>query len=142
MGELTPDLFISLWRMAKAQQTPDDDDLSRMQKFMIMHEDMHEHFDRFEADPSSPMVVDGENLMLHIAMDAAAERSLELGEPPGIRQVMQGMLDDGVEPDRAFHAVSQAMLHAFVLAAEQGQEFGPDDFLFRAQQYAAQARMQ
>ena len=88
MSELTPELFVSLWNLAKAQQTPDDADLARMQKYMVMHEDMHGHFDRLLEDPSSPMEVDGENLMLHIAMDASTERCLELGEPMGIREVM------------------------------------------------------
>lgn len=139
MPELTRELFVSLWTMARAGQAPDDAELARMQKFMLMHDDMHPHFERFAADPSSPMEVEGENLMLHIAMDAATEKSLEFDEPAGSRDLMQGLLDAGMEPGRAFHVLSQAMMHAFLIAAGEEREMAGQEYLDRAKAYAHQA---
>ena len=140
VSELTRELFISLWQAAKAGQAPADPELARMQKFMLMHDDMHSHFERFAADPASSMEVEGENLMLHIAMDAATEKSLELDQPSGARQLMQGMLDAGMEPGRAFHVMSQAMMHAFLIAADEGREMDEHEYLDRARAYAQQAQ--
>lgn len=139
MPELTPQIFASLWTLAKQQKTHDDADLARMQKFMMMHDDMHAHFEAIESDPAGSMVVDGENLMLHIVMDAATEKALEQGEPDGIRRLMQGMLDGGLDPGTAFHVLSQSMMHEFVIAAEQKQQMDHGKWLMRAGQYAQQA---
>jgi len=138
MPEITRDVFVSLWMQAKAGQSPADADLARMQKFMLMHDDMHEHLDRFAANPSCPMEVDGENLMLHIAMDAATEKTLETDEPAGIRDLMQSLLSAGIEPGRAFHVLSQAMLHAFIIAAGEEREMAVEEYLQRAADYSRQ----
>src|SRR5688572_18799910 len=138
MPELTRDVIVSLWNQAKAGQSPADADLARMQKFMLMHDDMYEHFERFAADPACPMEVDGENLMLHIAMDAATEKSLETDEPAGIRNLMQSLLSAGIEPGRAFHVLSQAMMHGFIIAAGEEREMAVDEYLQRAADYARQ----
>jgi hypothetical protein len=129
-----------LWNLTKAGQAPADEELARMQKYMAMHEDMHAHFERIAQDPSAPLDVDGENLPLHIAMDAATEAALERGEPDGLREIMQGMLSANVDPSMAFHAISQAMMHEFVIAASNGQEMDLNQFLARAANYAMQAR--
>jgi hypothetical protein len=142
MPELTRELFVDLWRMTKAQRQVDDADLRGMQKFMAMHEDMHAYFERIEADPSTPLEVEGENLMLHIAMDAATEKALEADEPLGIRSLMEVMLASNVDPGRAFHVISQAMMHSFVIAASEGREMDQFEFMARVQQYSAQVRME
>jgi len=142
MAELTPQIFISLWTSAKKQESPDDPDLARMQKYMMMHDDMHPHFELFEQDPSGPLMADGENLMLHIAMDAATEKALEQDQPEGVRHLMQGMLDGGLDSGVAFHVLSQSMMHEFLIAAEQGQEMEHGKWMLRAGQYAQQAFQQ
>lgn len=139
MNHFTPELFAQLWQLARQAQQVSDPDLARIQKFMLLHDDMHEHLDRIAADPQTPVHVDGENIMLHLLMDAATENSLEQGQPEGIREVMQGLLDTGMDPGVAFHVLSQAMQHSFVLAAEQQQDMNPADYLARARDYAAQA---
>jgi hypothetical protein len=48
---------------------------------MILHEDMHEIWDRLVDDPRTSLEIDGENLLLHIAMDAATEKALESKRP-------------------------------------------------------------
>ena len=136
---MTPQIFASLWTRAKRQETPDDPELARIQKYMVMHDDMHELFERFEADPTQPPIRDGENLMLHIIMDAAIEKALEWDQPPGIRKMLQGMLDGALDPAVAFHVLSQAMQHEFLAAAAKGMEMDQSDFMIRASQYANQA---
>jgi hypothetical protein len=140
--ELTRELFVSIWRQTRAGNAMEDPELARMQKFMLMHEDMHEHFERCANDPAASLEVEGENLMLHIAMDAATEKSLETDQPPGARALMQGMLDAGFEPGRAFHVMSQAMMHAFIIAAQDGRDLQPIEYLQRATGYARQAAAQ
>jgi len=142
MPELNRDLFVQLWKAAKAQQTPDDPTAALFQKYMIMHEDMHPHFDRLEQDPDAPLEVDGENLMLHIAFDAAADKSLETDNPEGVRMLMQNMLSSGMDPGRAFHVISQAIAHESILAHEANQDVDPQKILYRAAQYAEQAQQQ
>ena len=138
MPELTREVFVSLWNQTKAGQSPVEAELARMQKFMLMHDDMHEHFERFAADTSCSMEVDSENLMLHIAMDAATEKSLETDEPAGIRDLMQSLLSAGIDPGRAFHVLSQAMMHAFIIAMDQGRQMAVEEYLERAAEYARQ----
>jgi hypothetical protein len=106
---VTPQIFASLWTQAKRQETPDDAELARIQKYMVMHDDMHAHFERFAQDPSQPPIRDGENLMLHIIMDATIEKALEWDQPPGIRKMLQGMLD-GVMRDENRWEVPAAFL--------------------------------
>ena len=139
MPELTRDVFVSLWQATKANETPEDDGLARMQKFMQMHDDMHAHFDRIAADPDAPLDVEGENLLLHIAMDAATEQSLEADDPSGVRLLMQNMLHAQFPVSRAFHVLSQAMTHEFVTASSEGNEMDKQRFLARAAAYAEQA---
>jgi hypothetical protein len=139
MPELTRDLFIELWQMTKAQREATDADLARMQKFMAMHEDMHPHFELFEANPQMPLEVEGENLGLHIAMDAATEKALETDEPAGVRALMQALLDTQMDPGQAFHVISQAMQHAFLQCANAGREMDEMVFMAMARQYALQA---
>jgi hypothetical protein len=136
---VTPEIFASLWTKAKRRETPDDAELARLQKYMVMHDDMHEAWDRFEQDPSQPPLRDGENLMLHVIMDAATEKALEWDQPPGIRKMLQGLLDGAVEPTAAFHVLSQAMQHEFLAAAAKGNEMDQIDFMVRAKKYADQA---
>ncbi len=136
---MTPQIFASLWTSAKKQETPDDPELARIQKYMVMHEDMHEAFERFVADPSQPPIRGGENLMLHIIMDSTIEKALEWDQPPGIRKMLQGMLDVAVEPTVAFHVLSSAMQHEFLAAAAKGREMDQSDFMIRANEYAQQA---
>ena len=136
---MTPQIFASLWTQAKRQETPDDAELARIQKYMVMHDDMHAHFERFAQDPSQPPIRDGENLMLHIIMDATIEKALEWDQPPGIRKMLQGMLDGAIDPAVAFHALSNAMQHEFLAAAAKGNEMDQSDFMIRASQYAKQA---
>ncbi len=138
MPELTREVFVSLWAMAKTGQAPDDADLARMQKFMLMHDDMHEHFEHIANDASASIEVEGENLMLHIAMDAATEKSLELDQPAGARALMQAMLDAQLDPGRAFHVLSQAMMHAFLIAAGEEREMAETEYLDRARGYVQQ----
>ena len=140
MPELTRDIFVQIWLAAKAQQRADDDGLARMQKFMVMHDDLHAHFDRIAADPAESVEVEGENLMLHIAMDAATEQSLEADDPSGVRLLMQNMLDQQFDPGHAFHVLSQAMTHEFLTATSEGKEMEKQRFLARAATYAEQAR--
>ena len=136
---MTPQTFASLWTSAKQGKTPDDPELARVQKYMLMHDDMHELFDAFERDPSTPPVRDGENLMLHIVMDSATEKALEWDQPPGIRKMLQGMLDGALDPAVAFHVLSNAMQHEYLDAAAKDREMDQSDFMIRASQYAQQA---
>jgi hypothetical protein len=133
---LTPQTFASLWTQAKQGQAPDDPELARVQKYMLMHDDLHALFDAFERDPATPPVRGGENLMLHIIMDATIEKALEWDQPPGIRKMLQGMLDGALDPAVAFHVLSNAMQDEFLDAAAKGNAMNPSDFMIRASQYA------
>jgi hypothetical protein len=136
---LTPSLLAELWRAAKKQQAPADEGLAAFQKFMILHEDMHEIWDRLVDDPATPLEIDGENLLVHIAMDAATEKALETNEPAGLPGVFALLVQGGFDQGRAFHVISQAMEHEFLTAASQDQEMTPDGFMTRAKEYAKQA---
>ena len=113
MNELTPAVLAKIWRNTKAEKRMEDPDLARFQKFMILHEDMHATWDALAADPATSLVVEGENLMLHVAMDAATETALETDQPPGLRQAFQMLTARGFDQGRAFHVLSQAMMHEF-----------------------------
>lgn len=139
MPELTREIFVDIWNAAKAGQPNTDPGLAQIQKFMMMHQDLHADFDRIAADPNEPVEVGGENLMLHVAMDAATQQMLEADDPAGVRLLMQNMLDQKFEPGRAFHVLAQAMTHEFLIAARAGQEMDKQKFLTRAASYAEQA---
>lgn len=136
---LSPQLLIELWQSAKKQEAPADEALAAFQKFMVLHEDMHAVWDRLVEDPKTPLEVDGENLLLHIAMDAATEKALERNEPEGLPGVFALMVKGGFDQSRAFHVISQAMEHEFLTAASQNQEMTLDGFMDRAKEYARQA---
>lgn len=145
MPELNRDTFVQLWTMAKAGHQPEDEYAALLQKYMVMHDDLHRHFEAVAADPAHPMEVDGENLMLHIAMDAAAEKSLAEDTPPGIRAVMQDLLDSKLDPGIAFHVISQALTHETIThhnSPDADQDMDPAAYLARAQAYAVQAKAQ
>ena len=106
---------------------------------MILHEDMHPHWEKLEKDPGEPLLVDGENLLVHIAMDASTMRALETNEPEGLSPLYALLIQNGLEQGVAFHVLSQAMQHEFLSAATQGQEMELPKFLARATEYAKQA---
>ncbi len=139
MPDLTPELFAELWRSARAGQAHADPDLAAFQKFMVMHEDLHELLDRFAADPSTPLEAHGENVMMHIAMDAATERSLGSNRPPGIVDVFGLLVQGGFDQGDAFHVLAQAMQHEAAAVSESGKDFDPAAYLARATAYAQQA---
>lgn len=139
MNELTPEIFAEIWKRTRADERVEDPDLARMQKFMLLHEDLHELWDKLLADPSTPLEVEGENMMLHIAMDAATEGSLEAGQPEGIRGLFQALTTAGFDEGQAFHVLAQAMAHEFLTAAEKGEELRLDLYLNRATDYTGQA---
>ncbi|HZE97501.1 MAG TPA: DUF1841 family protein [Planctomycetota bacterium] len=136
---LTPALLADLWRDLKAERVATDEALASFQKFMMLHEDFHAIWDKLLVDPATPLEVEGENLLVHIAMDAAAERSLEKNEPAGIQAVFAALVAGGFEAGQAFHVVQQAMMHEFLTAASQNQEMSLDGFLSRAREYGKQA---
>jgi hypothetical protein len=142
VSELNAALLAEIWRSTRAEKAVEDPDLARFQKFMVLHEDMHATWDALAADPATTLVVDGETLMLHVVMDAATEKALEADEPAGLRQAFQMLTARGFDPGRAFHVLSQAMMHEFILQAEQGRELEPKDFLARVFDYAKQAMEQ
>ena len=136
---LTPALLGELWKAAKERKAPEDEGLAAFQKFMILHEDMHAYWDRLADDPNTPLEVEGENLLLHIAMDAATEKALERNEPEGLPGVFALLVEGGFDQSRAFHVITQAMEHEFLTAASQNQEMTMDGFMTRAKEYARQA---
>ena len=136
---LTPALLAELWKSAKKREAPPDEGLAAFQKFMVLHEDMHGIWDRLVDDPTTSLEVDGENLLLHIAMDAATEKALEMNEPAGLPGVFALLVEGGFDQSRAFHVISQAMEHEFLTSASQDQEMTLDGFMTRAKEYAKQA---
>jgi hypothetical protein len=145
MPELNRETFVQLWAAAKAGQTPDDEYAALLQKYMMMHEDLHQHFERIAGDPNVPLEVDGENLMLHIAMDAATEKSLATDTPAGIRDVMQDLINSQMDPGVAFHVLAQALTHETIThynASGGETEMDPANYLNRARAYAVQAKAQ
>jgi hypothetical protein len=143
MPELNRDTFVQLWNATKAGQTANDEYAALLQKYMAMHEDMHQQFEAIANDPEAPLEVDGENLMLHIAMDAATEKALAEDLPAGIRAVMQDLLNQQMDPGVAFHVISQALMHESITHYDAtGEEMNPEGFLDRAKAYAAQAKAQ
>ena len=136
---LTPALLAELWRDVKAEKPAEEEDLAAFQKFRLLHEDMHAVWDRLLEDPATSLEVEGENLLLHIAMDAASEKSLMKNEPMGIQAVFAALVAGGFDEGRAFHVVQQAMMHEFLSAASQNQEMSMEGFLSRARAYGKEA---
>ena len=136
---LTPRVLAELWTQAKARRTPDDAGLVAFQKFMVLHEEMHGHWEKLEKDPDTPLMVARENLLLHIAMDVSTMRALEGDEPSGISGLYATLLGNGLDQGAAFHVLSQAMQHEFLTAATGGREMELPKFLARATSYAQQA---
>jgi hypothetical protein len=136
---LTPALLAELWKSARKREAPADEELAAFQKFMVLHEDMHEIWDRLVDDPTTSLEIDGENLLLHIAMDAATEKALENNDPAGLPGVFALLVRGGFDQSRAFHVIAQAMEHEFLTSAAQEQEMTPDGFMSRAKEYAKQA---
>jgi len=137
--QLTPALLAGLWKDLKEERPSEDEALAAFQKFMLLHEDMHGLWDRLVDDPSTPVEVNGENVLLHIAMDAACEKALQNNEPAGVQAVFAALVQGGFEAGDAFHVVQQAMMHEFLTSASQNQEMSPDGFLARAREYGKQA---
>ena len=125
--------------MAKSKKTPDEEGLASFQKFMVMHEDMHEVWERLEKDPATSLDVEGENLLVHIAIDAATMRGLETNQPMGIANLFASLVKKGFDQSEAFHVLSQAMQHEFLAAASQGHEMEIPKFLDRATKYYQRA---
>ena len=138
-SSLTPALLADLWKAARKREAPGDEELAALQKFMVLHEDMHEIWDRLIDDPTTSLEVDGENLLLHIAMDAATEKALENNDPAGLPGIFALLVQGGFDQSRAFHVIAQAMEHEFLTAASQQQEMTMDGFMSRAKEYAKQA---
>ncbi|HYE98034.1 MAG TPA: DUF1841 family protein, partial [Planctomycetota bacterium] len=90
-------------------------------------------------DPETSLRVDGEDLVLHLAMDLSTERALEQNRPEGVRQIYGSMVAAGLDQGQAFHVLSQAMMHEFAGAAEQGQPLDLHAFIRRAVLYAGEA---
>ena len=94
---LTPALLAGLWKDLKEERPSQDEALAAFQKFMLLHEDMHEIWDRLVDDPATPVELNGENVILHIAMDAACEKALERNDPAGIQAVFAALVQGGFE---------------------------------------------
>jgi len=139
MPSLTAQVLADLWRAVKESRVPDDPDLAGFQKFMVLHGDMHDVWDRLIEDPETPLMLEGEDLLVHIAMDLSTERALEQNRPEGLRQIYASMITAGLDAGQAFHVLSQAMMHEFTGAAEQGQAMDLGAFMRRAVLYAGEA---
>ena len=136
MTELNASIVAELWKHAKANQTPRDPFLQSVLRFMLLHENFHPMWEKLAADPTLPLVVDGENVVLHVAMDAAAENAIQTDRPEGIREVYEGLESRGVEKERAFHAISSAMRDEYLTAGEAGEPMDLVRFYARAKDYA------
>jgi hypothetical protein len=134
--ELNAAVVGDLWKHAKSHQTPKDPFLQSVLRFMLLHENFHAMWEKLAADPTIPLVVDGENLVLHVAMDAAAENAIQTDRPEGIRELFEDLHSRGVEKGRAFHVISKAMLDEYLLAGESGEPLDLVRFYVRAKDYA------
>ena len=140
--QLTPALLAGLWKDLKEERPAEDEALAAFQKFMLLHEDMHGIWEQLLEDPTAPVELNGENVVLHIAMDAACERALQNNEPAGVQAVFAALVQGGFEAGDAFHVVQQAMLHELLTSASQNQEMSLEGFLTRAREYGKQAVQQ
>lgn len=139
MTELNAAVVADLWRHAKANQTPKGPFLQSVLRFMLLHENFHPMWEKLAADPTIPLVVDGENIVLHVAMDAAAENAIQTDRPEGIRELFEDLQAGGVERGRAFHVVSKAMADEYLLAGESGEPMDLVKVYARAKEYGARA---
>ncbi|MBI2931358.1 MAG: DUF1841 family protein [Planctomycetes bacterium] len=135
MRELTRPLMAELWSAAKAQRRPHDADLAAFQKFMVLHEDLHVYWERLEEDPAAPLKIQGEDLILHIVVDADTERSLRNDQPPGIREPFIKLVQQGVDEGMAFHVIAQALVHEYLAAIAEDKPVDPARYLERAKSY-------
>ncbi|HEY3226923.1 MAG TPA: DUF1841 family protein [Planctomycetota bacterium] len=139
MTELNAAVLADLWKHAKAKKTPKEPFLQSVLRFMLLHENFHPWWDKLEADPTIPLMADGENLVVHIAMDAAAEKAIQDDRPEGIRELFEDLQARGMEKERAFHVISKAMADEFLVAGEEGEPMDLVKFYARAKEYAARA---
>ena len=72
MSQLNAAVVADLWKKAKDNRTPKEPYLQSVLRFMFLHENFHEMWEKLAADSTITLVVDGENVVLHVAMDAAA----------------------------------------------------------------------
>jgi hypothetical protein len=122
-----------------ADKTPKEPYLQSVLRFMLLHENFHAMWDKLAADPTIPLVVDGENVVLHVAMDAAAENAIQTDRPEGIKDLFEDLQARGVEKERAFHVISAAMRDEYLLAGEAGEPMDQVRLFVRARDYAGRA---
>lgn len=139
MTELNAAVVGDLWKKAKENKTPKEPYLQSVLRFMLLHENFHEMWEKLAADPTIPLVVDGENVVLHVAMDAAAENAIQADRPEGIRDLFEDLQTRGVEKGRAFHVISKAMTDEYLVAGEAGEPLDLVRLYARAKDYAARA---
>jgi hypothetical protein len=136
MTELNAAVVADLWKKAKDNKTPKEPYLQSVLRFMLLHENFHEFWERLAADPTIPLVVDGENVVLHVAMDAAAENAIQTDRPEGIKELFDGLQGRGIETGRAFHVISKAMTDEYLIAGEAGEPMDLVRLYARAKDYA------
>ena len=139
MTELNAAIVGDLWKKAKESKSPKDPFLQSVLRFMLLHENFHGMWEKLAADPTIPLVVDGENVVLHVAMDAAAENAIQTDRPEGIRELFDDLESRGVEKGRAFHVISKAMLDEYLVAGEGGEPMDLVRFYVRAKDYASRS---
>jgi hypothetical protein len=136
MSELNAAIVADLWKKAKEDRTPKEPYLQAVLKFMLLHENFHPMWEKLAADPTISLVVDGENVVLHVAMDAAAENAIQTDRPEGIRDLFENLQARGVEQGRAFHVISKAMMDEYLVAAEAGEPMDLARLYARAKDYS------
>jgi len=136
MTEVNAAIVADLWKHAKEKKTPKEPFLQSVLRFMILHENFHPMWEKLVADPTIPLVVDGENVVLHVAMDAAAENAITTDRPEGIRDLFESLEARGLEKGRAFHVISRAMMDEYLVAAEAGEPMDLVRYYARAKDYA------
>ena len=139
MTELNAAVVGDLWKKAKENKTPKEPYLQSVLRFMFLHENFHAMWEKLATDPTIPLVVDGENVVLHVAMDAAAENAIQTDRPEGIRDVFEDLQARGMEKGRAFHVISAAMRDEYLLAGEEGEPMDQVRIYARAKDYAARS---
>ncbi len=139
MPELNAAVLADLWKHAKSKKTPKEPFLQSVLRFMLLHENFHPMWEKLADDPTLPLVVDGENIVVHVAMDAAAENAIQTDRPEGIRDLFERLQAGGMERGRAFHVISKALADEFLLAGEAGEPVDLVKFYARAKDYAGRA---
>lgn len=139
MTELNAAVVADLWKKSKVNKTPKDPFLQSVLRFMLLHENFHPMWEKIAADPTIPLVVDGDNVVLHVAMDAAAENAIQTDRPEGIRELFEELQARGMEKERAFHVISRAMNDEYLLAGEAGEPLDLVRFYARAKDYSVRA---